>query len=272
MTTGSTGPAELRGTPGPANRGVDRGARTLLALALLLGLVRFWRLGTWSLWIDEALTLSDSVHGGSFKNFLGYGLIGIYLDQLAERPSEFALRLPSAVLGWLSLPLTAWAFWPLVGRRAAAAGTLLLAVSSWHVYWSQNARFYTLALVLSVLGSGLTVRGLLRNRLGLLAGGLAIAAAAGLAHPGAFTLLPVLIVAPSVARLLRRPLPGTGNFQHLILDNGMHESTGGRAPSPARSARCSPSAPWAPSRPCPGRARSGPPGSRRAAAGRPCTS
>jgi len=209
MPSGTTGPTGVSGAGDPARPSDESGARLLLALALALGLVRFWRLGTWSLWIDEALTLADSLKGTSFRNFLGYGLMGVYLDQLPLRPDEFALRLPAAVLGWLSLPLTAWAFAPLVGRRAAAGGALLMALSSWHVYWSQNARFYTFALVLSVLGSGLTIRGLVQGRLAQLAAGLAVAAAAGLAHPGAFTLLPVLVAAPSVARAIGRPLPGS---------------------------------------------------------------
>src|SRR5512147_2928464 len=36
-----------------------RAARWLLLLALVLGLLRFFRLGHWSLWIDESLTYTD---------------------------------------------------------------------------------------------------------------------------------------------------------------------------------------------------------------------
>jgi len=186
----------------------DGVSRLLLAAALLLGLVRFFRLGEWSLWIDEALTYSDALHGESFSNPLGYRLFAFYLTLAGDRPDEFTLRLLPAIFGWLCIPLTWWAFRPFSGARAAGAAALLVAVSSWHLYWSQTARFYTLEMALALAGSGIWLRGLrAESRLTVVAG-LLVAAAACLAHPGAAFLLPALVVAPWVVHLAGMRLPG----------------------------------------------------------------
>ena len=59
------------------------------------------------------------------------------------------MRLPAALFGWVGIALTYWAFAPTVGRRTAAAAALVLATSSWHMDWSQTARFYTLEIDLT---------------------------------------------------------------------------------------------------------------------------
>jgi hypothetical protein len=185
----------------------DPWSRLVFGLALAVGLVRFWRLGEWSLWIDEALTLSDSLHGEDQKNPLGYWLFHLVLSSWSGRPDEVALRLVPAVLGWLSIPLCWWAFKPLAGPRAAAGAALLVALSAWHVYWSQTARFYTLVLDLSLVGSALFARGLWWDSPWRIVAGFLVALSAGLAHPGAVSLLPALIVAPAVLHYTGRPVP-----------------------------------------------------------------
>jgi len=123
----------------------DRTAKWILGGALLLGLLRFWHLGTWSLWMDEAFTLADAFHREDISNPFGYRILGVFYGFFEGRPDEFLLRLPSAVLGWLCLPAAYWSLRPLVGRRGGAVAALILSVSAWHIYWSQTARFYTLA-------------------------------------------------------------------------------------------------------------------------------
>src|SRR5206468_3522496 len=41
----------------------DRAARWILLAALAIGLLRFFRLGEWSLWFDEVITWSDGLTG-----------------------------------------------------------------------------------------------------------------------------------------------------------------------------------------------------------------
>ncbi len=197
----------------------DPVARWLLLAALVLGLTRFVRLGEWSLWLDEALTLADSLAAdpGGLKNPLGYGLFRVFFDLLEHRPSEWELRLLPAIFGWLGIALTYWAFAPFAGRRVAAGAALLVAASSWHAYWSQMARFYTLTQDLSLLGCGLVLRGLWKEsslRVGL---GIVVASAASLAHySGAFP-IPAIIGLPFLLRTVGVELPGSRSKASKLL-------------------------------------------------------
>lgn len=229
-------PATAARTPGggpPAPSGADlagaspTGGRWLLLLACALACVRFLRLGEWSLWHDEALALSDALGGEVMANPLGYLLFGLLFEVLAERPNEFWLRLLPAVLGVAAVPLSYWAFRPFVGGRRAAAAALLVAVSAWHVYWSQNARFYTLAQDLGLVGGALVMRGLWavgeprRGALLAILGTLFLAAACS-AHPSAVFLLVGLLVAPWLARGVGlRPPVASGGPWLAILGTGV---------------------------------------------------
>lgn len=212
-------------------RGSERGpqaARYMLALALVLGLTRFLRLGEWGLWVDEAHTLHDAMWllPGSPPDYpLGYIAVRAMI-LLTGSTSEAVLRLFPAVCGFLSIPVCAWALLPALGPTRSSAAALLLSVSSWHLFWSQNARSYTLALVLSLIGGGLWLRGVLQSHRRALAGGLAAGAAAAFAHPSAALLLPAWLLAPLAvsplgARLRQRPpallLLGTTLIGALVL-------------------------------------------------------
>lgn len=207
-TRGSLGSGSIAGGSG----GGDPAARWILFLALLIGLDRFWRLSRWSLWFDETATWTDAHLGldkGEIGHPLGYRAIALVVDLFGGVPDEFALRFLPALAGWLVVPLTYWAFRPLAGSRRAAAAALLVAASSWALYWSQNARFYTMAQAVSLLGAGLLVRGLWQRKAVLSALGFACAGAAAAFHPSAGLVLPALAVAPLLVRLVRgvRPLP-----------------------------------------------------------------
>ncbi len=198
----ATGHGDTSYRPGGAGTqlGTAPPGRWILFLALALALVRFFKLGEWSLWHDEALALSDALDGERMKNPLGYALFAPFYGSFDGRPSEFWLRFPPALLGCLVVPLTWWAFRPFAGGRAAAAAALLLAVSSWHVYWSQNARFYTLAQALALVGGALVLRGLWRGSGARCIAGVVVSLAAAAAHPSAAFLLIGLLAAPWVVR------------------------------------------------------------------------
>lgn len=180
-------------------------ARLLLGLALLIGFLRFYRLGEWSLWFDEALTWSDAQDLSAIEihNTLGYSAIRATVELLGGLPSEWNLRFLPALAGLLTIPACAWVFRPLVGARRASAAALLLAVSTWALYWAQNARFYTLAQLFSMLGVGLCLRALARGRGLAMFPGLALIALAALFHPSAALLLPALLLAPWLLAPLR---------------------------------------------------------------------
>lgn len=134
------------------NRKVDR---CVVALLLLAAAVRFPGLGTRSLWFDEALSgtiarlsasqvLTNAV-GSSHPP--GYYFL-LHLSQGLGR-SEFALRFPSA---WCSLAATALVArlgHDLLGRRGARLTALGMALAPFQIYYAQEARMYSLAILLS---------------------------------------------------------------------------------------------------------------------------
>jgi hypothetical protein len=154
----------LMATRSPTKRSSERTA-WLVALALLLAIAAWWRFETLDrrpLWLDEQSTARvvagspDLValwNTGSADKYLHPPLA--YLGQwLATRgapePTPFRLRLPAAVAGLLSLALLA-ALGALVFDGATglvAAG--LMAVSIYHVDYSQEARPYMAALALTL--------------------------------------------------------------------------------------------------------------------------
>ncbi len=184
--------------PEEREAGSDGLALGLLFLALALGLLRFWRLSEWSLWYDEVATWFDfrsSLGSPEIHNALGYRAIGWMVGLCGGEPTELHLRLLPALAGWLVIPATWWAFRPCAGSRRAAAAALLVSASSWQIYWSQNARFYTLAQLFTLVGGGLLLRGLFRARLVPALVGCVLVAGAGLFHVSAVVLLPALVLA-----------------------------------------------------------------------------
>ncbi|MDP6538873.1 MAG: hypothetical protein QF410_04930 [Planctomycetota bacterium] len=184
------------------------GAGPFLWLAALLAPLRLWRLGEWGLWIDEAYTWADLHHAFSSEGIFnpwGYRLIGAVVALAGGEPSEFSLRLAPCLAGIACVPLTWWAFRPVVGTRRAAFAALLVASSAWLVYWSQSARFYTFALGVSLAGAGLFLRGEWRSagpaggRV-LAAAGLGTVCLAGAFHPSALLLAGPLAAAALVRR------------------------------------------------------------------------
>ncbi len=120
------------------------------ALVFLALLIRLAWLDRKSLWMDEAYTLVRS--GQTIADIIG--LPGdatpplFYLGMhywIALGHSEFLLRLPSAVLGALTVGLTFWLgrYW--FDRWTATGAALLLALAPIHVWSSQEARMYAIA-------------------------------------------------------------------------------------------------------------------------------
>lgn len=124
----------------------------VLALAALL---RVHDLGEESLWVDELASLwfSDPAHFSRvWQDFHppGYYIV-LHVVQTSLGDSEWLLRLPSAVFGLFSV----WAMY-LLGRRIYSSfeglvAALLTAVLHAPIYYSQDARPYSMLLMLSVL-------------------------------------------------------------------------------------------------------------------------
>ncbi len=139
------------------NLGQDRTihlSRTTILIAILMvgGVLRFAALGRWSLWTDELYNLGLMPVSAVLAQ-------GIPVDQhpplyylllegaLKVGRSEWLMRLPSALAGFLTIPL----MWrvevalkrPKLGLLAAA----LIALAPLHIWYSREARMYGLAML-----------------------------------------------------------------------------------------------------------------------------
>lgn len=123
-------------------------AMLIAAFGLVL---RFYQLGSESIWIDEALTHVFSRYSlASLWNPVGDADLTPPLWYTVQKAwlifgdSEAALRSPAALAGALAIPVV-FAIGKLsAGNRAGLLAGLLLATSVAHVHYSQTARAYAL--------------------------------------------------------------------------------------------------------------------------------
>jgi uncharacterized membrane protein len=145
---------------------------TLAAIIVAGAWLRLTALKRQSLWFDEidVVVRAQRPFGDVLHTFVATGENGpLYNLMLAiwirvAGASEIAVRFPSAVAGVLALPLIY-----LLGRRLAGptVGLLsagLLAISPYHVWYSQEAKMYAILVLLALGSTLLLVEALLRNR------------------------------------------------------------------------------------------------------------
>ena len=135
----------------------ERHSQLLLiaGIILLAAALRFYGLDNWSLWIEEHHTIRHSLALDRSpvdillgRPFFYFGTRQI-LDLLGL--NEFAARIMPALIGIITIPTLYWLTKKVLGNRTAVIATALFAIAPWHLYWSQNARFYTLVLLLYLI-------------------------------------------------------------------------------------------------------------------------
>jgi len=131
----------------------------LLCVLLLLGAtLRLYRLNYQSLWVDEVVTYLNS--SGSFHQVLFLPMINSNIPPLyylvvntaikLDR-HEWMVRLPSLIFGLLSILLIYFVVRNWLGKNIGLISALLMAISPFHIWYSQEARPYSLLIFLSLL-------------------------------------------------------------------------------------------------------------------------
>lgn len=126
----------------------------LILITVFAAVLRFYKLGEWSFWIDEIFTVNHaSRHFTTFALFLqnippaqNWFPISVILTAQVFNLwgiSELSARLVAAVIGVVTIPVLYFPVRKIFNTRIALITVLLLSVSNWHVEWSQNARVYT---------------------------------------------------------------------------------------------------------------------------------
>ena len=146
-------------------------AFVLVAILFIGAALRIYGLNS-GLWYDEIVTLLELArpplreivtHFPSNNDHLLYSVlahlsIGIFGEH------AWSLRLPAFLFGLLSLPLVYILGVGITNRFEATAAAALLAISYHHIWFSQNARGYTILLFCALLATHLLLRGLKTNR------------------------------------------------------------------------------------------------------------
>jgi dolichyl-phosphate-mannose-protein mannosyltransferase len=136
------------------------------AVTLLGGVLRFTNLGSESFWVDEALTalavqgdLAETWHrvnANESAPFLYYMLEWAWAQLFGH--SDVALRFPSAVFGTLTIPVAFAAARRLAGDATALIAAALTATSPMLFWYSQDARAYSLYVLLCAVSFWLFLR------------------------------------------------------------------------------------------------------------------
>lgn len=225
MTTTNTY-LERASTQIQENKGVQF---ALLGLIVLLGAaLRFYKLGEWSLWIDEVFTVNRvQSHYSSLALVLRHipphtNWVPISL-LLTSGPfaiwgvSEWSVRLAPAIIGILTIPILYLPVNRAFGARTALLAALLLAVSPWHIMWSQNGRFYSALMLFYLLTVTAVYFGLEYNRPWSIIAALPLFYFAMSERMIAGLAIPVVIVYLLLLIILRFAKPPGLNWKNLLI-------------------------------------------------------
>lgn len=192
-------------TRGPRPTSSARTVRLALAGVVVLGVaLRLYRLDAQSLWYDEVITylaargpVSDYLWTSRYyatAHALYFAIVHLGLELGS---GELYLRLPSLVLGSLSIPLLFMVVRPWLGAEAGLGAATLMAVSPFHVYYSQEARPYAALLCFGLVALACLQRARAGRRPLLWGAGAGLGIAAMLStHPVGLFFLPVLALVP----------------------------------------------------------------------------
>ncbi len=133
----------------------------LLACIVIIGaLLRFWHLGKWSFWIDEVLTVTDAEDltlSNTPINPIPYlaaklsVFLGETLSFIIDGSGEWNSRLIFCIAGIISIPIVFSLGQTLYNSRIGLLAAAFVALSNWHLFWSQNVRSYVLTFLFAVL-------------------------------------------------------------------------------------------------------------------------
>lgn len=172
----------------------------LTAITILAGLLRLYRIDEWSFWIDEVHTLRDAVlktpelfwRSGVSRYPIAFLLLR-WIEPWLPGTGEGSYRLLFAFFGICSVPMLAVFLRRMLGMGPALLAALLLALSPWHLYWSQNCRFYTLVLFFALASMSAFHLGVEKGSRWWLLTAIVLAGLAALSHPSAALLVPTYL-------------------------------------------------------------------------------
>jgi 4-amino-4-deoxy-L-arabinose transferase-like glycosyltransferase len=126
-----------------------------LGIVALAAVLRWYNLAEWDMWTDEVQTLWTST-SGDFKEGpmyrtapINFWLTGLALSALGD--TEIGLRFVPWLAGVITIAFFLWSMPRWFGSRVGLFGGLFLALSMWHVGWSQTGRHFSLQTLLVLI-------------------------------------------------------------------------------------------------------------------------
>jgi len=154
----------------PDSSDPSRSLIALVALTVIGALMRLTTLTSRGLWQDEAAQISQmtgtvwetiqSQIGGTHPP-LFHVLMHFWISWFGT--SEVALRSFSAIVGVCSIPVAYWAGATLYNRRVGLLAAGIIALSPYHIWYSQEARMYSLMTFFGLLSIGCFVLAMREN-------------------------------------------------------------------------------------------------------------
>jgi len=189
----------------------------IILFIALATLIRFWNLGTWSFWADEIFTVQDSIKLPDVMpiNPIIYMIIQSVTNSLGV--NEWSTRLGPCIIGIISIPFIYWIARRMFGAATGIIASLLLVIHPWHIFWSQNARAYTLAFLLASLSAFLFYEALEKNKIRYVIGSILLTLFSIFSYLHCILLLPVFVVYVILLPFLPVSLPKGFNQRNLLI-------------------------------------------------------
>ncbi|HET6351025.1 MAG TPA: glycosyltransferase family 39 protein [Coriobacteriia bacterium] len=142
----------------------------LLAITIVGAALRLWTVTSRGLWLDEASQIGQfngtvwdtivSQVGGTHPPLYH---ICMHFWTHWFGTSEFALRSMSLCVGVVSIPVAYWAATTIYDRRVGLLTATVVAFSPYHIWYSQEARMYSMMFLFGLLSLGTFVIALREN-------------------------------------------------------------------------------------------------------------
>ncbi len=189
----------------------------VIIFTALAALIRFWKLGTWSFWADEIFSVQDAM---KFPDHLTINpLIYIIINKTASifGINEWSARLGPCIIGILSIPLVYWFAKGMFNARTGIIVSSLLVFHPWHIFWSQNARAYSMSFLFAGLASFLFFQAIEKDSIGYIISAFLATVLSISAYMQSVLLLPVFIGYIIILTILPISIPKGLNGKNLII-------------------------------------------------------
>lgn len=189
----------------------------IVIFTALSALIRFWKLGTWSFWADEIFSVQDAM---KFPDQLTINPLIYFLINKTTSIfgiSEWSARLGPCIIGILSIPIIYWISKMMFNARTGIIVSSLLVFHPWHIFWSQNARAYSMAFLFAGLASFLFFQAIEKDSIGYIISAFLATVLSISAYMQSILLLPVFLGYVLLLPFLPINMPKGLNGKNLII-------------------------------------------------------